>query len=96
MSNDEIHIDSGRMRSDRREALIDWVRSLGFEPRDIRPEVVIRRGEREWELHVSRYVRNEHGGIVIDEALGEAASIPVVIPIGSQPSWPALGNRGIW
>jgi hypothetical protein len=91
----DICIDAGRLRADRREALIEWVKSLGVDPADVSPHVTIRTGSSQHELHLSEFVRNAAGKVLIDHARNEVVTRPKVIPIGTRRTWPDLGEGGV-
>lgn len=87
-----VHLDReqcGVLRADRREGLINWVASLGVKPEDIHPALLIEEGEHSYLLHLSRFVRNEAGGLQLDHALDEVLSEPLVIDLGTDRCWPA-------
>jgi hypothetical protein len=86
----EIHVDAHRLRPDRLEAVTEWVRSLGVKPEDVRPQFVIVQGEREYELHLSKFVRTEEGKLQLDRARDDVASLPLVMSLGPDPVWPSL------
>jgi hypothetical protein len=79
-------------REDRQEELHRWISDLGFELRDIRCELVIERAEQSYRLHLSRYVRNDAGAMVVDVARDIVASEPVIFDLGTEKSWPAWLN----
>lgn len=84
----EVRIDAGALRADRRESLVEWVRSLGVNPDDIRPVAVVRDGEHGYELHLSLYVRDENGKLTVDVAADNVVSEPMVIELGTEQFWP--------
>lgn len=86
-----IRFDVWDLRADRREAVTEWVRSLGIEPKDCAARAAIVAAESGWELHLSRYVRNDEGKIRVDRAREEAVTEPVIVPIGTERNWPELG-----
>lgn len=88
MGSEQIRVDAGLLRQDRIEAVQEWVRSLGEKPEDVRGTFLIVRGEREWELHLSRFRRDDRGKIVVDQATNSAVTDPVVIGIGTARNWP--------
>lgn len=81
-------MDSNRLRADQREAAIEWVSSLGVKPADVRPTFVIRQAEQGYELHLSRYRRNSNGHLILDVALNEAVSEPLIVRLGADATWP--------
>lgn len=80
--------DAHKMRPDDREELIAWVKSFGVDPNDVREKGVILQGVEEYELHLTKYVRDEHGRIRIDRARDEAVTEPLVISLGRRKTWP--------
>jgi len=76
-------------RPDRLEELTAWVASLGVEVKDVVPVGLIVSGEREYELHLTRYIRNEQGHIRYDRAAERAVTEPLVVKLGTTPSWPS-------
>jgi hypothetical protein len=79
-------------REDRREELHRWIAGLGFKLEDIRCQLVIERAEQTYRLHLSRYLRNEAGLMVVDVARDIVASEPVIVDLGTEKSWPAWLN----
>jgi hypothetical protein len=86
---DEIRFAAHELRDDRREELIAWVKSLGIEPEDVKHKGLIRMAERGYELHLSKFVRTVNGGIQQDWAAGESVTVPLIVDLGTAPSWPA-------
>lgn len=87
---DGLRVDTGKLRPDRHDAVVRWVRSLGVDPNDVRSTFVIRSGLDQYELHLSRYVRDEQGEMILDRAADDVVSEPLVISIGTEKSWPDL------
>lgn len=85
-----IRVDAGKLRADRREAVIEWVRSLGVKPDDVRPVFAIVTGEQECELHLSLMLRNEAGNLRLDRAIEDVVSEPLVIGLGTSRDWPSF------
>lgn len=77
------------LRADRRQELCDWIRSLGVRPEDIRPSLLIEHGDTSYVLHLSRFVRNDDGRMVLDRAANDVQSEPLVIDLGTAKSWPS-------
>lgn len=92
----EKRVDADRLRADRREALTEWVRSLGIDPNDVRPTVVIRQAEHEYELHLSRFKRDGTGRLIVDTAANNVVSEPLVIALGTEQCWPNLIGFGVF
>lgn len=88
--NNDIRVDAGKLRADRREAVIDWVRSLGVNPEDVRPVFALVAGQSGHELHLSRMIRDEHGRLRLDRAISDVVSEPLIINLGPDASWPSL------
>jgi hypothetical protein len=84
-----ICADVNLLRSDRIEEIQEWVKQLGVNPSDVRPKIVIDMGEQGYRLHLSRFVRNSAGRRILDIALGEVVSEPLVIDLGTEQTWPA-------
>ena len=87
---EEIAVDAHSLRPDRLQAVQEWVRSFGVEPNDVRPLFTIRRGEREWELHLSRFRRGEGGRMIIDHARNDVVTDLMIVHIGARESWPSF------
>jgi hypothetical protein len=90
-----MHIrgDAALLRADRLEELMEWVKQLGVDPKDVRPKFLISMGESSYQLHLSRMIRREDGKLLLDEAANEVASEPLVIDLGADKSWPAWLNE---
>jgi hypothetical protein len=88
----EIRFDTGLLRADQREEVVAWISSLGVKPDDIRAQLVIVKGERSFELHLSRFVRNDAGNMIIDRAFNSVVSEPLVIELGTKETWPSCLN----
>jgi hypothetical protein len=82
--------DANALRQDRLEAVTAWVSSLGVEPKDVSGKFAIVMGEQEYELHLSRFVRNDAGRIRLDLATDTVVAEPVIIGLGAQPQLPDL------
>lgn len=92
--DDTIRFDANgdellRRRPDRREELVNWVASLGVNINDVAPVGLIASGEREYELHLTRYIRSDRGGIRLDRAAERAVTEPLIVSLGTSKSWPA-------
>jgi hypothetical protein len=85
-----VRFNANELRADRMSEVIEWVRSLGVEPEDVLPIGVILGGESSYELHLSRFVRDEHGHMAIDQARDDIVTYPVVVDLGPERSWPAF------
>lgn len=81
-------IDTVPIREDRREELLDWVKSVGGDPHEVLPTIAIRTGSTEYELHLSRFRRLD-GKIWYDEAQRKPVTEPVIILLGATPTWPS-------
>jgi hypothetical protein len=88
LTTKEVRVDANKLRADRREAAIEWVRSLGVNPEDVRPQFAIVHGEQGYELHLSRMLRNEAGKPRLDRAIGDVVSEPLILEIGQDANWP--------
>lgn len=84
----EIRFDAHDVRRDRYEELIEWVRSLGIDPSNVRAQGVIIPGEQGYNLHLSEFVRDEQGKLILDQAFNEVVSKPLVIDLGPEKTWP--------
>ena len=80
---------SGDLRADRREELCDWIRSLDIRPEDIRPSLLIEYGDTSYVLHLSRFIRNADGRLVLDRAANDVQSEPLLVDLGASKSWPS-------
>jgi hypothetical protein len=76
-------------RPDRREELVNWIASLGVDINDALPVGLVVMAEREYELHLTRYIRDEQGRMRLDRAAERAVTEPLVIGLGTSKSWPA-------
>ncbi|HEY9411118.1 MAG TPA: hypothetical protein VIP77_16180 [Jiangellaceae bacterium] len=85
---EEIRFDTGLLRADQREEVTSWVASLGVEPKDVRPQVAIIRGENSYQVHLSRFVRDGAGKLRLDAAANEVVTEPLIIDIGTDRTWP--------
>jgi len=86
--------DARYLRPDRREELVEWIQSLDIRPADVLERGVILQGENQYELHLTKYIRNERGSIQLDLARDEAVTEPLVVELGASPTWPAwLGGE---
>lgn len=89
LDKDEIaRFDAGPMRADRREELIEWIKTLGIKPEDVSPNGVIVRGETSFKLHLSMRLRDENGRLRYDRAAENVVSEPLVIDLGTARCWP--------
>jgi hypothetical protein len=89
---EDIHIDERAwwaLREDKREQVLTWLRSLGVDTGECAPALHIEVGEQGYLLHLSRRCRDEAGRLRIDHALGQLVYEPLVITLGTEPSWPA-------
>ena len=68
---------------------LDWIAGLGQDPTDCMLPFVVTQDEhdRSYQLHLSRYVRDAAGKKVIDHAIDDMWTEPVVIPIPEPPPW---------
>lgn len=67
---------------------LDWVRSLGLEPKDFCPELVIMGRGFDYELHLTEYVRDDAGRKILDYALQRAYTRPHIVSLGTERTWP--------
>lgn len=65
-----------------------WMRSIGLDPINYAPEVAIGRDADGWTLHLREVQHHPDGSPIVDYARNETASLPRVIPLGPNPSWP--------
>lgn len=93
MNDLRIRLDVNQLRDDRREEMMAWVESLGVQPRDVRPVILIAEGDIGYELHLSRFLRTESGHMRIDRAADHAVTEPLIVGLGTSKSWPAWLER---
>jgi hypothetical protein len=88
----EIRFDSAFLREDQLEELLAWVRSIGVEPNNVCGQGIITMGESSYQLHLSKFIRDEYGKLRLNRALDEVVSEPLVIDLGTDRTWPAWLN----
>jgi hypothetical protein len=66
-----------------------WLESLGIPYRDCRPELVITANaeDKRLLLHLTRMVKDNAGGLVVDYALNQISCVPLVVQITDYPAW---------
>jgi len=81
-------VNVNKLPADQRAVALDWVRSLGQEPAQLVPTLVVTQDERDrsYRAHFSRFVLNA-GKKQIDHAAGGMWTEPVVVPIPEPPTW---------
>jgi hypothetical protein len=82
-------LNANLLRSDQLDEVKDWVTSLGVEPNDVRPQLLIEMGEKGYRLHLSRFVLNADGKKILDRAANEVVSEPLILELGTEQTWPA-------
>lgn len=87
---DEVLRVTSAMVDLHRAELCDWLTGLGVDPATVRPEFVIRKGEREYELHLTEFVLNENGRRFLDLVTEEIVTKPLVVPLGTSETWPRV------
>ncbi|HEY9411064.1 MAG TPA: hypothetical protein VIP77_15905 [Jiangellaceae bacterium] len=86
--------DCGNLPDDKRNELLDWVRSLNVRPEDVRPELTIEQDGRNYRLHLTRIVRDAAGKAQLDPLEPNAiAKEPLTVDLGSKPTWPDWLNH---
>ena len=72
-----------------RVTCMEWISGLGQDPTNCMLPFVVTQDERDrsYQLHLSRYVLDEHGKKQIDHAADHMWTEPVVIPIAELPAW---------
>lgn len=72
-----------------RATCLDWIAGLGQDPTVCALKFVVTQDERDltYQLHLSRYVLDAAGKKVIDHALDDMWTEPVVLPIAEPPPW---------
>jgi hypothetical protein len=86
-----VRIKAGDLRDDLRAEVTAWIASLGLEPSDLADQFLITHNGEEFVLHVSKRTRTESGAVILDRALGEPVSVPLVVPLGTRRRWPTVG-----
>jgi hypothetical protein len=87
-----VRFDARDMRQDRVEQLQEWVRGLGVDPAKVRSKGLISEGQQSYELHLSETVRDDTGATVLDHAIDDIVSRPLVVDLGHERSWPQWLN----
>lgn len=93
-----VRLDTSELRDDRRKLMTEWVRSLGLDPADFGPWMLVRANENfVYELHLSKRRRAEGGGIVLDRASKEVVSEPLIVPLTTEQlrAMPKVGIEGV-
>lgn len=85
----DVHSD---LAPDGLAEVLAWLRSLGVNPDDMRPTLLITETSGRYALHLSQVQRDTAGSKVIDHAAGHVATTPVVIDLGTEATWPACLN----
>jgi hypothetical protein len=76
------------MPRDKRAEVLAWLRSLDVDLKSVTPKLMIEHNEQGYRLHLSKYVRNEAGRIIIDHAASRAVTEPLLVDLGSERCWP--------
>lgn len=81
--------DTFILPAEQRAELLAWIGGLGVDVDSVRPCLAVSQdgGDRSYRLHLSRFAVDERGDKVVDYALGQVHSEPLVIPIDAD-SWP--------
>ena len=82
------------LTGERRRQLIDWVAEVSGLARDeieeyVQPTALVTQSgqDKSFRLHLSRYVRDDEGRMVVDHAADRMQSEPLVYPISEFPEW---------
>src|SRR6266705_685767 len=67
-----------------RDELCAWLGRVGANPDDVRAFAVLLTPAAEFELHLTEYVRDEQGSMIVDWAMTECVTRPRVIALGSE------------
>jgi hypothetical protein len=95
-----VRIDTSELLDDRRKLLVDWLQTLGIDPADFGPWVLVKTNVKtnwEYELHLSKRRKAPGGGVVLDQASGEIVSEPLVLVLTDEQrrSMPKLGFEAV-
>lgn len=73
-----------------RDAMVEWVRSLGYDPKDIAVRFAVTRDSAgRWAVHLTRHILDANGSLRLDVAADEVVSRPVVVET-DPATWPAF------
>lgn len=73
-----------------RDAMDEWVRSLGYDPKYIAVKFAVTRDSAaRWAVHLTRHILDEDGRLRADVAAEQVVSRPVVIET-DPTTWPAF------
>lgn len=89
--NRPARIDLGALlntRPDRYEEARNWVASLDVNISDVTQQIAIVAGDHSYLLHLTSYLRDEQGRMRLDVAADRPVTEPVVIDLGTSPTWP--------
>lgn len=93
-----VRIDTSELLDDRRQLLADWLKTLGLDPADFGPWVLVKTNKNwDYELHLSKRRKAPGGGIVLDQASGGPVSEPLVLVLTDEQrrSMPKLGFEAV-
>lgn len=89
-----VRIDVNALKPEGLAAAVEWIKSLGFDPSELRGVIALVHRDSGWELRLSRIIRNENGTDIFDVAHQDLVSEPVVVQLGESPELPDLGDEG--
>jgi hypothetical protein len=93
-----VRIDTSELLDARRKLLIDWLKTLGIDPADFGPWVLVKTNKDwDYELHLSKRRKAPGGGLLLDQAAGELVSEPLVLVLSEEQrrSMPKLGFEAV-
>jgi hypothetical protein len=94
--SDTVRVDTSRFSEAERKASISWIRSLGWEPNDLRAVFALVNRHGEWELHLSRFLPDSDGRPRwLDVAHQDLVSAPEVVSLGSSPWLPDFDLKAV-
>lgn len=94
-----VRLDTGELLDARRKLLIEWIKSLGLDPADLGPWMLIKANKDfTYELHLSKRRKGPDGkGVVLDQASCELVSEPLIVPLSTEQlrAMPKLGIEAV-
>lgn len=94
-----VRLNTSELHSDRQKLLSEWIRTLGLDPADFGPWLLVKANKDfVYELHLSKRRRGPEGkGIMIDQASCEPISEPLVVPLTAEQlhAMPKLGIEAV-
>lgn len=73
--------------SDLRKSLVEWVRGLGLNPSQFRPQVEFVDENGDAEVRLENKVRSRNGRAVVDIDRNQEAAQPLIVKIDAVPGW---------